>query len=116
MSASWRGHGYTYECAVAELEEMAAAVAPRSYMWYKIFVLRRALERLLDEQQGSEGEAYLVWVDADAVIVPPPGGSGNVVSSDTSDQNQHLNFHAILIISHASSGLHKVPLATCNSS
>ena len=47
---------------------MAAAVAPRSYMWYKIFVLRRALERLMEEQGGGE-EAYLVWVDADAVIV-----------------------------------------------
>eukprot|EP00462_Mataza_sp_D1_P006484 CAMPEP_0175120356 /NCGR_PEP_ID=MMETSP0087-20121206/578_1 /TAXON_ID=136419 /ORGANISM="Unknown Unknown, Strain D1" /LENGTH=318 /DNA_ID=CAMNT_0016401799 /DNA_START=117 /DNA_END=1070 /DNA_ORIENTATION=- len=61
-------HGYHFEQEVLSFKEMLATIQPRTHCtWYKVHKLNRLLadqDRLL-----RDNIRYIVWIDADAVVV-----------------------------------------------
>eukprot|EP00434_Breviolum_minutum_P000984 symbB.v1.2.000861.t1/scaffold38.1/size396883/1 len=57
-------HGYDFRCDVLPAKEMLDAIAPRdAHTWYKVLMLRRALEA------STPTHGVVVWMDADALVV-----------------------------------------------
>lgn len=58
-------HGYCFESEVLSYAEMLEAVAPRAHpTWYKVLLLRRLLD-----QAVHRGIAWVMWIDADAMVI-----------------------------------------------
>ena len=55
-------HGYAWQCDVLSQEEMVDEIRPRTHCsWYKVVMLNRLLR--------AGRFKWLVWIDADAVVV-----------------------------------------------
>ena len=60
-------HGYQFESVVLPYADMLSAIAPRAHpTWYKVFLLRRCLS-----EAAARGVAWIVWIDADAIVIEP---------------------------------------------
>lgn len=58
-------HGYRFESVVLPYSEMLEAVAPRAHpTWYKVLLLRRLLS-----EAAAQGVTWIMWLDADAIVV-----------------------------------------------
>lgn len=73
-------HGYHWiEESDHEYESMLRIISPRTNCsWYKILMLKRLMNRLLAEERieqlptvAARNVRYLMWIDADAIIVNP---------------------------------------------
>ena len=62
-------HGYRFESEVLPYSEMLNMVQPRQFLgWYKVLMLNRYLNERR-EQLVADGVSWLVWIDADAVVI-----------------------------------------------
>ena len=62
-------HGYEFVEDTQTYDEMLKRVAPKTFCgWYKIYQLLRLVESRLSEPCSNLVE-YLVWIDADAVVI-----------------------------------------------
>lgn len=58
-------HGYHFRAVCESYEHMIAAIHPRTHCtWYKVFLLLELLQKY-----PSSTYKYIMWIDADAVIV-----------------------------------------------
>jgi hypothetical protein len=63
-------HGYRFVCEVLSAGEMQDAIDPRTcFSWYKVLMMNRLLDEELAHEGRPEDASYLLWVDADAVVV-----------------------------------------------
>jgi hypothetical protein len=62
-------HGYTYVTRVLSYEDMLVAIGPRKKhcTWYKVLLLNQLLND--DEFLHRHRVQYLMWIDADALVV-----------------------------------------------
>lgn len=61
-------HGYGFICECIPKRKMLDMVEPRKHCtWYKILLLRRLLAEKC--YQTNQKEAYLMWIDADAIVI-----------------------------------------------
>jgi hypothetical protein len=62
-------HGYRFESEVLAYSEMLDKVQPRQFLgWYKVLMLNRYLNERR-KQLVADGVSWLVWIDADAVVI-----------------------------------------------
>ena len=63
-------HGYRFVCEALSAGEMQNAIDPRTcFSWYKVLMLNRLLGEELAHEGRPEDASYVLWVDADAVVV-----------------------------------------------
>lgn len=63
-------HGYVFHSVVASSAEMESDIHPKTHCtWYKIKLLRDLLSDAHRAELTRQNVRYLVWIDADAVIV-----------------------------------------------
>ena len=61
-------HGYEFHSEVLPLDEMSVAIAPKKHCaWYKIALLKKLFADV--DQLRAKKIQYIMWVDADAIIV-----------------------------------------------
>eukprot|EP00854_Cymbomonas_tetramitiformis_P022545 gene22545-27211_t len=79
-------HGYLWrEEREHRFEDMMGQIAPRrNCSWYKILMLRKLLEEEAD-LLSSQRVRYLLWIDADAIVVDP-----SVTLSDLVAKGKHM--------------------------
>ena len=68
VNADWAAlHGFSFACDVKPRQEMLDSITPReACTWYKVSMINRFLQ---DPTVCKEHGHYLVWLDADAVVL-----------------------------------------------